>query len=60
MKSLKAEKQQLAASIEVQKKVLAAIRQEQKELQTAASNIAAILTASPSPKKEMHKAEPEL
>ena len=60
MKSLKSEKQQLEASIETQKKMLAAIRQEQKELQTAASNIDAILGDAPSPRKEKRKAEPEL
>ena len=60
MKSLKEEKQQLTDFIKVQKTTLAAIRQEKKELQTAASNIDAILRDAPSPKKEKDKAQPEL
>ena len=60
MKSLKEEKQQLTDFIEAQKTTLAAIRQEKKELQTAASNIDAILRDAPSPKKEKDIAQPEL
>ena len=60
MKSLNEEKQQLTDFIKAQKTTLAAILQEQKELQTAASNIDAILCEAPSPRKEKQKAEPEL
>ena len=60
MKTLKAEKEQLQHTIEQQKALLASIRQEQKELQTAVSNIYAILGKAPARRKENRKAGPEL
>ena len=60
MKALKAEKEQLQHFIERQKKVLSAIRREQKELQTAVSNIDAILGDAKAQRREKRKAEPEL
>ena len=60
MKALKAEKEQLQHFIEEQKKVLSAIRQERKELQTAVSNIDAILGYAQTQKREKRKTEPEL
>ena len=60
IKALKAEKAQLQHFIEKQKKALSTIRQEQKELQTAVSNIDAILGDSQTQRKEKRKAEPEL
>lgn len=60
MKNLKTEKAQLQQSVEKQKQLLASIRQEQKELQTAVSNIDAILGDAPVQRKEKHKEEPEL
>lgn len=60
MKSLKAEKERLQHFIEEQKKILSSLRQEQKELQTATSNITAILGDTPTQKVEIHKSAPEL
>lgn len=60
MKTLKVEKEQLQHFIEEQKKVLSAIRQEQKELQTAVSNIDAILGDTKTQIREKRKTEPEL
>ena len=60
MKTLKAEKEQLQHFIEEQKKALSAIHQEQKELQTAVSNIDAILGNTQTQRREKHKTEPEL
>ena len=60
MKTLKAEKEQLQHTIEQQKALLASIRQEQKELQTAVSNIDAILGKAQARRKENRKAGPEL
>ena len=60
MKSLKAEKEQLQQFIEKQKKLQASLRGEQKELQTAVTNIDAILGETPVQRREKRKAEPEL
>ena len=61
MKALKAEKEQLQHFIEGQNKVLFVIRQEQKELQTAVSNIDAILGNAQTQKRENQKpSHPEL
>lgn len=60
MKSLKAEKEQLQQFIKKQKSLLSSLRQEQKDLQTAAANIEAILGKGPIQRKEKRKAEPEL
>ena len=60
MKSLKAEKEQLQLFIEKQKMLLSSLRQEQKELQTASSNIDAILGEASTQIREKRKAEPEL
>jgi chromosome segregation ATPase len=60
MIALKAEKDNLQHTIEKQKTLLASLRQEQKELQTAASNIEAILGDTSVQRKEKRKTEPEL
>lgn len=60
MKSLKAEKEQLQQFIEKQKKLQASLRGEQKELQTAVTNIDAILGETLVQRREKRKAEPEL
>jgi len=60
MKSLKTEKEQLQQFIEKQKKLQASLRGEQKELQTAVTNIDAILGETPVQRREKRKAEPEL
>ena len=60
MKSLKAEKEQLQQFIEKQKKLQASLRGEQKELQTAVSNIEAILGERPAQRRECRRKEPEL
>ena len=60
MKSLKAEKEQLQHFIEKQRKLQASLREEQKELQTAVTNIDAILGETPVQRREKRKAEPEL
>ena len=60
MKSLKAEKEQLQQFIEKQKMLLSSLRQEQKELQTASSNIDAILGEASTQTRGKRKTEPEL
>ena len=60
MKSLKAEKEQLQQFIEKQKMLLSSLRQEQKELQTASSNIDAILGEASTQIRGKRKTEPEL
>ena len=60
MKSLKTEKEQLQQDIEKQKALLSSLRREQKELQTASSNIDAILGEASSQIRGKRKTEPEL
>ena len=60
MRSLKAEKEQLQQFIEKQKMLLSSLRQEQKELQTASSNIDAILGEASTQIRWKRKTEPEL
>ena len=60
MKSLKAEKEQLQQFIEKQKMLLSSLRQVQKELQTASSNIDAILGEASTQIRGKRKTEPEL
>ena len=60
MRSLKAEKEQLQQFIEKQKMLLSSLRQEQKELQTASSNIDAILGEASTQIRGKRKTEPEL
>ena len=60
MKALKAEKERLQYFIEEQKKILSTIRQEQKELQTAVSNIDAILGDAKGKRREKRRSAPEL
>jgi prefoldin subunit 5 len=60
IKSLKSEKEQLQQFIEKQKMLLSSLRQEQKELQTASSNIDAILGDASTQTRGKRKTEPEL
>ena len=60
MKSLKTEKEQLQQDIEKQKALLSSLRREQKELQTASSNIDAILGDVSTQTRRKRKTEPEL
>ena len=60
IKPLKAEKEQLQQLIKRQKKLLSSLRQEQKELQTASSNIDAILGDASTQTRGKRKTEPEL
>ena len=60
MKSLKTEMEQLQQDIEKQKALLSSLRREQKELQTASSNIDAILGEASSQIRGKRKTEPEL
>ena len=60
IKSLKSEKEQLQQFIEKQKTLLASARQEQKELETAISNIDAILGKSLKLKKDKVRSKQEL
>ena len=60
MKSLKAEKEHLQLFIEKQKQLQTSLRREQKELQTAVTNIDTILGETPVQRREKRKAEPEL
>ena len=60
MKSLKAEKEQLQQFIEKQKMLLSSLRQAQKELKTASSNIDAILGEASTQIRGKRKTEPEL
>ena len=60
IKPLKAEKEQLQQLIKRQKKLLSSLRQEQKELQTASSNIDAILGDASTQTRRKRKTEPEL
>ena len=60
MKSLKTENEQLQQDIGKQKALLSSLRREQKELQTASSNIDAILGEASSQIRGKRKTEPEL
>ena len=60
IRALKAEKEQLQQFIEKQKMLLSSLRQEQKELQTASSNIDAILGDASTQTRGKRKTEPEL
>ena len=60
MKTLKAVKARLLDSVDKQKKILAVFRQEQKELQTAVSNVDSILGPSSLSKKTKKRSGVEL